>query len=575
MLAALGLALAGGGYVGMRRAKRAEVMEEPQALPPTPYNVQVEPSAFDIGASQQVDVFKPFPANAPGNGLGKDRYLDITKGDSGGFLERYNGVPLVGDRRRDDHPAPPAPTPQGARINGDSARAAMTQLRATTMSQFKNDESPVAQIQVGPGVGYGSSVPAADGFHPNLRVMPTDEISQRNSLRGDMGHAAQFYVGGRTAGDEGVHMQANAPPRYFEKSTVYNTSAKNAGGAGTTFAPSTRQVFQSDCTNRGTEMPALQGATGCARPGSQNGVYGVGTGPAYAAGSQTAPVHPTLAGTYELKRQQDLPGLPYGAGPSAANDAPGAQAPRGHWNTKGNQRDYTGMTYRGSAGVAGPSGGAVVQSVARYNDPLQNTHRQSIPGLPTLNAATPGFNAASQDPFRHGDQPNHQVRSGHRASMPSNNYAGAPGSLIAFPGAGGTQQAMAGGRVADVGKRAIVDAQTLPTAGPKGQEMAAPSQHARVDSFALRSATVHAGNMGGPNRANTFAVQGAAQQNFQHKPLQPDPYTQGLTGTQAAVRGGTYVSPTGTQSAPGRHEHVDERLDVAVTSQVPHAWAKK
>lgn len=48
--------------------------------------------------------------------------------------------------------------------------------RMPTGSLLQNNVLPAEQIRVGPGVGVGPEVTAADGFHPQLRVMPNPKV---------------------------------------------------------------------------------------------------------------------------------------------------------------------------------------------------------------------------------------------------------------------------------------------------------------------------------------------------------------------------------------------------------------
>jgi hypothetical protein len=60
-----------------------------------------------------------------------------------------------------------------------------------------NNISPVPQIRVGPGLGLDANTPAADGFHPMLRVLPHNEGAiTRNNLPGGFNHgASQLALG--------------------------------------------------------------------------------------------------------------------------------------------------------------------------------------------------------------------------------------------------------------------------------------------------------------------------------------------------------------------------------------------
>ena len=51
-------------------------------------------------------------------------------------------------------------------------------------SQLQQNVLPTQHIRVGPGVGVDASVPATDGFHPMLRVLPQDFGWKKNNLNG-------------------------------------------------------------------------------------------------------------------------------------------------------------------------------------------------------------------------------------------------------------------------------------------------------------------------------------------------------------------------------------------------------
>lgn len=77
-----------------------------------------------------------------------------------------------------------------------------------------NGLSPTQQVLVGPGVGVGTDVPAADGFHPMLRVMPKNVNEYRkNNLPGAL------VVGGSTVATrpQDPRYTQQGPPRFWDQ----------------------------------------------------------------------------------------------------------------------------------------------------------------------------------------------------------------------------------------------------------------------------------------------------------------------------------------------------------------------
>lgn len=55
----------------------------------------------------------------------------------------------------------------------------------TALTRVQNNSLPFQQVRVGPGVGIGADVPAADGFHSQYRVLPQDPFAYKhNELQG-------------------------------------------------------------------------------------------------------------------------------------------------------------------------------------------------------------------------------------------------------------------------------------------------------------------------------------------------------------------------------------------------------
>lgn len=81
-------------------------------------------------------------------------------------------------------------------------------------SQIQNNVLPTQQVRVGKGVGVGVDVPASDGFHPMLRIMPQNLNEHRlNNLPGGVVSGASA-IGARPQTME--YAQAG-PPRYWDQ----------------------------------------------------------------------------------------------------------------------------------------------------------------------------------------------------------------------------------------------------------------------------------------------------------------------------------------------------------------------
>ena len=100
-----------------------------------------------------------------------------------------------------------------------SGRTAGTPYGADQSGRFlpsirQNNVLPAQQVKVGRGLGVGVNVPAADGFHPMLRIMPKNLNEHRlNNLPGGVVHGASA-VAARPAD---VALAQFGPPRFWEQ----------------------------------------------------------------------------------------------------------------------------------------------------------------------------------------------------------------------------------------------------------------------------------------------------------------------------------------------------------------------
>jgi len=527
---------------------------------------------FAEGSAIQDDLRKPFPTEPLPDGLNKSRYLDLDRGMSGTILERHSGIPLV-PSRKNEPPAPFAPQRQGRRIDGEDARETQQNLYVGNMSQYRNDETPVPKTQVGPAVGYDGSVPASDGFHPRLRVVPNTALSQRNPTKSVPPTAPHFHVAKPEAA---VVINQNAVPRYYEKSHAYITSNPSTGGHNVS-APVPRNNYRESMkdTSRDTEMPGLKNAGGDCVSESTS-LFGIGAGPAYAAGEHARTKHSTYDG-YEnavgtmRSTDREWSGL-WGTGPSTAS-APSGHTQRDHWGStlRAQARDATGLDPE-RVGQGGPA--KATAGTARAQDELQTQGRELIPGLPVINTSPQEMEGEMRSPFKDSVGAQH-LRTPQRASYVINQQDPAPTVHVTGPGAQRQRSAFANGRLSKATHREVIDREAFAMPGPHTGIGNAIRQ--KWQTFALRDATTLAGNMTGPNRPNAFAsadfVSGELAPSRELAVPKPEFYNDRMPNM--GQRGGmAYVAPTNVQYDPNTFEKVDDRLDVAVDAQrsVDHVY---
>lgn len=576
MLAIAGIALVGVGYAGLRQANDTQRTLVPEPLPPrqTFAVTTATTDAFSATSVQQTGLNAGFPAQPPPNGLNKDRFLDLDRGMSGSILERHMGIPLVPSRKHDP-PAPYKPTPN-LRTNGDTARADQMKLYTDSMSQYRNDEVPIPRTQVGPGVGYDASVPAADGFHPRLRVVSTDALTQRNPSR-SLPPAAPVDPVGRREAD--VHISQNTVTRTFEKSIEYTTGNPSASSAGTSTAPVPRNNYETSMkpTTRDTEMPALKAADGCNDIDANTSRYGIGAGPAMASGSIARVAHSTYSGSeshaaIDAMRTTDRgwSGL-WGVGPSAASDVPSAaSSDRVQWKSalRAQSRDATGLDPE-RIGQGGPSN-AVGGATVAWQDTPATQGRELMPVLPVINTAPTGVTGVMHSPWTDtvARQEDSRVRAPNRASYARNDHDSIPTSQVTGSSSERQRSAFAQGRLGRATHREVIDREPFAATAPHSGvgDMVRP----KWQTFALRDATTDAFRVSGPNRGSSFEssdfAKGHLAPKWQLAVPKPDFMNDRMPNTEQ--RGGmAYKPPAGVQYNPNKFESPDDRLDVAIDSQ--------
>lgn len=540
----MGAALIGGGYIGLKRAQEQQRMQGAEPIPPTPPRPQAPISAFGSNQVNQQTRAMPFPEPVRGNGLSKDRYTDIERGQSSTYLERYSGIPAMPSSRMNvDAPAPYMPRVQGQRPQGLASRGELTTLYTNSMSPYRNDEAPIPSTRVGPGVGYDASVPSADGFHPMLRVVPTDSLTQRQGLPGRVNQGFS-QISKRVAP---VQAEVRSVPRYFEKSEEYTSTG---GHLQTANGPVLRQNFRPDCTNRSTEMPGLRLA------GDE---YGIGAGHAHAAVTAQK-TNTSWEDSESIVRKTDRGWAgTQGVGPSSvshvahdARDGWRAPAPKSRVQTgHAPERIGQGGPAYGSAGVKPMEG-------------LQTTQRQTIPAMPSLNVSPDVPDGTMQHPLKD-NVASEQLRLPQKASIVQNAYPSAP--LHPVPLSGVTQGRVAheAGRLASSTTRDALSTEMLNMSGPSHTGLASTVRH-KYSTFALRDATSAASGLSGPNRAFKVddKIGGELAPSYQLAVPRPDHLTEGYLHSVTPSQGITYVKPLGVQQNPNVHEVMDDRLDVAI-----------
>lgn len=103
-------------------------------------------------------------------------------------MENHTGT-LEGTDWRRKHEAANLfqPQPQPVTSDGSSGNGVNYDLhrKQAAVTQLQNNVVPFQQVRVGPGVGVDPSVPSADGFHSQYRVLPPDVYSyKKNELPG-------------------------------------------------------------------------------------------------------------------------------------------------------------------------------------------------------------------------------------------------------------------------------------------------------------------------------------------------------------------------------------------------------
>jgi len=187
---------------------------------PGPYDDLDMPSnqllAFDEAALKRYkDSFYPHKTgiiapfyktrNSSTNDEGKQRALD-----------RFTGADPAYRKKREVE-AIFARTPQNIDSSGREGNTAQydRDIYKSSLTEKNLGQLPFQQIQVGPGLGVGTDVPAADGFHSMLRVMPADGNLHKSSELGGRVNAGSVINATRTMD---MTLSHKAPPRVWDQS---------------------------------------------------------------------------------------------------------------------------------------------------------------------------------------------------------------------------------------------------------------------------------------------------------------------------------------------------------------------
>lgn len=556
-----GIALAGVGFFGLQGVQQKRSQQN-AAYTLATNTTQTPLSSKPYTNAPQTNVTQPFPVQPPPNGLLKDKYLDLDRGMSASILERHNGIPAISSRKLDP-PSPYAPTPQGQRVAADAIRDTSINTIKNSMSQFRNDETPVPKTLVGPGLGYDASVPASDGFHPRLRVVLRSGLNNIQ-LPGQM-------IMGKNSIDRATQelpVAKNLPQTYFEQSESYITGSPNAPGAGVS-QPVVRLNFREMYTNRGTTLPGLKNSDGCNEVDEDTSRYGVGTGPAMATQTGAMSEEGYQAQTLRTTDRGWTAGSVWGSGPSPAEGS-GAETTRSNYILKNQSRDETGFNPERiwAAGPSRPDG-----HMANIQDEARTTTRQLIPGLPVINTLPAETLGATQSSFRDVDTHREQVPVTKRANYASEVYTGiATGEQTSAYGA--QMGSLERGKLASATRRQVIDQEMLNVSGPNAP-VGNMVRH-EFDTFALREVTTATPHVAGANAsyvANTNRVSGDYAPEYKLPVPRVDMFQEGYMPNvgQPAVAGP--IRPN-VSFDPNRFENQDDRLEVAVETVPQHQFLK-
>ena len=265
-----------------------------------------------------------------------------------------------------------------------TASDALASRFASTLRQ--NNVLPTEQVRVGRGVGVGVDVPASDGFHPMLRVMPTNVNEARlNNL-----------VGGVVAGSSAVASRAAAfaplvrqRPETFWEQSRYPMAPGKAVLDGPTERP---LIVPGACGGRLVGDDYYGGATV-----ARGGTYGPAAELMRLRDDNTAPtretnltaalhgmggfVNASFDGAQFDSQNREQPGEVSDGVLTGGTRAPTADA--------GIVMQNTNRSLHESTGVTGNPASSVATGSTRPVAPLDRTLREQLEGQTALGVATP------------------------------------------------------------------------------------------------------------------------------------------------------------------------------------------
>lgn len=159
-----------------------------QSLMPHLTGVVSPNTARDISASGMLPFFKSERTQGTNDAM-KQRRLEMYTGaldmgtSSTGTYRNKTEVPL-------EHPA----NPQEVRSSGSQGNpVSARQMERFAVPRFHNNVAPTPQVRVGPGLGLSAEAPATDGFHPMLRILPSNlDVEMRKNELGPTATVAGF-----------------------------------------------------------------------------------------------------------------------------------------------------------------------------------------------------------------------------------------------------------------------------------------------------------------------------------------------------------------------------------------------
>ena len=220
-IAAIGYKLSGSGGTTMTRENQpqqqvvtiADVKREEERVAADMTEAAKDPKRSGVILQQQLvqNKLQPFFRSARGQNTNdgmKNRLHDLFTGSTL-FDKSQTGT----YQHKVEAPSLFKPVPQAVSSSGSAGNPVCLDRQMPVPSMLQNNVLPTEQIRVGPGVGLGAEVTAADGFHPQLRIMPQNVNEYRiNQLE------TRVIAGGARNSMRPVdpNQTVNRPPRVWD-----------------------------------------------------------------------------------------------------------------------------------------------------------------------------------------------------------------------------------------------------------------------------------------------------------------------------------------------------------------------